>query len=123
MMPSEPKITKPLRDLASIIRSKNAGPFRLTFDILFDNEENFLCVVASNAINPKTVAQLFGVAQSQVSSLYVLPEGLAIKITLLRPKAQCASGESDVYGCQQHVPLMSLPIPLAGNYKPADTAH
>lgn len=123
MIPSESKTTRPLRDLASIIRSKNAGPFRLTFDILFDNEQNFLCVVASDVINPSAVAKLFGIARDQVSSLYVLPEGLAIKITLLRPKAQCARGESDVYGCQQHVPLMTLPIPLEGNYQPPNDSR
>ncbi len=115
---SERTSTRPLAELAAIIRSKNAGPFRLTFDILFDDEETFLAVTASNAINTSAVAALFRVAQDQVSSIYVLPEGLAIKVTLLRPKAQCAPGESDVYGCQQHVPLMTLPIPLEGNFQP-----
>ena len=118
MTTSDPIPTKTLAELASIIRSKNAGPFRLTFDILFDDEESFLAVVASDAINPAGVANLFGVEPDQVSSMHVLPEGLAIKFTLLRPTAQCANGESDVYGCQQHVPLMTLPIPLGGNYQP-----
>lgn len=116
---SDSTSSRPLAELAAIIRSKNAGPFRLTFDVLFDNEETFLAVVASNAINRESVAALFRVAEDQVSSLHVLPDGLAIKVTLLRPKAQCAPGETDVYGCQQHVPLMTLPIPLAGNFQPA----
>ena len=110
--------TRTLAELAAIIRSKNAGPFRLTFDILFDDEHAFLTVVTANAINRDTVAALFGIDPAQVSSLHVLPEGLAIKITLLRPRAQCAAGETDVYGCQQHAPLMDLPVPLTGNYAP-----
>lgn len=110
--------TRPLAELASIIRSKNAGPFRLTFDILFDDEPAFLAVAAAGVINPDAMAALFGIERAQVSSIHVLPEGLAIKITLLRPRAQCAPGETDVYGCQQHVPLMTLPVPLEGNYAP-----
>ena len=118
MKTSDSKPTRMLAELAAIIRSKNAGPFRLTFDILFDDEETFLAVVASNAIHTLSIAGLFGVDADQVSSLHVLPQGLAIKITLLRPRAQCSPGESDVYGCQQHVPLMTMPIPLAGNFQP-----
>jgi hypothetical protein len=37
----------------------------------------------------------------------------AIKITLRRPRGQCSFGESDVYGCQQHVPLLGLAVPVA----------
>ena len=110
--------TRPLAELASIIRSKNAGPFRLTFDILFDDEPAFLAVMAADVISPDAMAALFGVERARVSSIHVLPEGLAIKITLLRPRTQCAPGETDVYGCQQHVPLMTLPVPLEGNYVP-----
>jgi hypothetical protein len=36
----------------------------------------------------------------------------AIKVTLKRKRAQGARGESDMYGCQQHVPLMNLPVAL-----------
>ena len=75
-------------------------------------------MVTANVISHDTVAALFGIDRTQVSSIHVLPEGLAIKITLLRPRAQCAAGETDVYGCQQHAPLMDLPVPLAGNYAP-----
>ena len=108
--------TKALAELAAIIRSKNAGPYRLTFDILFDDESAFLAVTAANVINPDAIAGRFGIDRAQVSSIHVLPEGLAIKVTLIRPRAQCAAGETDVYGCQQHVPLMDLPVPLAGNF-------
>ena len=85
---------------------------------LFDDEPAFLAVVAADVINPDNVAALFGVDRAQVSSIHVLPEGLAIKLTLLRPRPQCSAGETDVYGCQQHVPLMTLPVPLEGNSSP-----
>lgn len=31
----------PLRDIAKVIRSKNAGPFRLTLDVIFSSREDF----------------------------------------------------------------------------------
>ena len=38
-----------LSKLAKLIRSKNAGPFELTIDIMFDNEANYLRVKNSEA--------------------------------------------------------------------------
>ena len=40
-----------LGELASLIRSKNAGPFELTFDIMFDNVDSFERVKASGALS------------------------------------------------------------------------
>ena len=108
---------KRLGDLAAIIRSKNAGPFRLTFDILFDDKESFQAVVESEVISRESIAALFNVGVEQVSSVYTLPHGLAIKATLFRPQAQCSPGERDVYGCQQHAPLMEVMVPVGGNYR------
>jgi hypothetical protein len=39
-----------LGKLASLIRSKNARPFELTFDIMFDNLASFERVKASGAL-------------------------------------------------------------------------
>jgi hypothetical protein len=99
-----------LCDLAKVIRSKNAGPFRITFDILFDSVEAFNKVRDSGAITQKTIAHAFSVPESQISSLFVVPMARAFKVTLYRPVTQGGSGESDVYGCQQHVPLLNLII-------------
>lgn len=100
--------TVPLGNLAKIIRSKNAGPFRLTFDILFEKQEAFDAVERSGVITKQNVAMAFGISDDAVSSLFVVPTGKAFKITLRRPVDQCALGETDVYGCQQHVPLMDM---------------
>jgi len=104
-----------LRDFAAIIRSKNAGPYRLTFDVLFRDDASFEAVRASGAITRETVARAYGVDPARVSSLFVVPEGRAIKVTLLRPAGQGESGDPDMYGCQQHVPLMDLPVPAQGD--------
>jgi hypothetical protein len=102
---------KRLRDYASIIRSKNAGPYRLTFDILFRDDGSFQAVCDSQAVTRENIARVYGLHPDQVSSLFVVPMGRAIKVTLLRPKGQGDFGDSDIYGCQQHAPLMDLPVP------------
>ena len=39
--------THTILQLATVIRSKNAGPFELTFDILFDDPEKYALVKRS----------------------------------------------------------------------------
>ena len=104
---------KRLRDYASIIRSKNAGPYRLTHDVLFRDEASFAAVCASEAVTKESVARAYGVPVEQISSLFVVPMGRAIKVTLHRPLGQGDFGDSDIYGCQQHAPLLDLPVPQA----------
>jgi hypothetical protein len=103
-------VAKRLRDYASIVRSKNAGPYRLTFDILFRDEESFRAVCDSQAVTRESVARAYGLPVEQVSSLFVVPMGRAIKVTILRPKGQGEFGDSDMYGCQQHAPLLDLAV-------------
>lgn len=101
---------KRLSDYASIIRSKNAGPYRLTFDILFRDDASFAAVCESQAVTRESVAHAYGVPVERISSLFVVPMGRAIKVTLLRPMGQGDFGDSDMYGCQQHAPLLDLPV-------------
>lgn len=102
--------TTPLREIASIIRSKNAGPYLLTFDVMFRTDADFERVWGAGNFTHENVARLFGVAAESVTSLFAVPRGRAIKLTLRRPLAQGAFGESDMYGCQQHAPLLDFPI-------------
>lgn len=109
-MTQNPSPTTPLCDLAAIIRSKNAGPYRITLDILFSDPEAFETVRDSGAISRASVANAYGIAEEAISSIYEIEMARAFKITLYRPVAQGDSGESDLYGCQQHVPLLTLPV-------------
>ena len=36
-----PIVPTPLRDIAKVVRSKNAGPFEITLDIIFKSKEDF----------------------------------------------------------------------------------
>ena len=104
--------TLPLSALADIIRSKNAGPFRITLDILFGDPARYRLVRDSGAVTRETVAEAYGIAPQEITSFFEVDMANAIKITLRRPRTQGAFGESDVYGCQQHVPLLGIAVPV-----------
>ena len=106
------KTTRPLSELADIIRSKNAGPYRITFDILFADPVRYRMVRDSKGVTRETVAAAYGVSPSEITSFFEVDMASAIKITLRRPRGQGSFGESDIYGCQQHVDLLGLAIPV-----------
>lgn len=103
---------RPLKDLADIIRSKNAGPYRITFDILFRDHARYDTVRKTGAITPRSVAAAYGLDPAAISSFFEIDMANAIKITIKRPRAQGALGDGDMYGCQHHVPLMEMLIPM-----------
>jgi hypothetical protein len=105
--------TQPLCELADIIRSKNAGPFRITFDILFADPMHYRQVRDSGAVTIETVAAAYRIDPSEITSFFHVDMANAIKVTLRRPRGQGSFGESDIYGCQQHVPLLGLAIPVS----------
>lgn len=98
-----------LKDLASVIRSKNAGPLCLTIDIFFRDRVAFDRALASDALAPAQVALRYGLAPTQVRR-FDLPEILAIKLSM--PRQVCAGdpGDGDVYGAQQHAPLLEVAV-------------
>jgi hypothetical protein len=106
------KRTVPLSQLADIIRSKNAGPFRITFDILFSDPARYRMVRDSGALTRETIAKAYGISPSDIISFFAVDMASAIKVTLRRPRTQGSFGESDMYGCQQHAPLHDLAVPV-----------
>ncbi len=99
-----------LFDLCSLIRSKNAGPFVLTFDLMFRDEEKYLRVKKAQPVDAMLMARLYGVAPEAITVVYH-DNARAIKVSMPRPVFQCDLGDSDCYGGQQYVPLLSIPVP------------
>ncbi|MDD3930600.1 MAG: DUF4387 domain-containing protein [Clostridiaceae bacterium] len=102
-----------LIDITDVIRSKNAGPYELTFDIMFKSLDWFEKVVAADAINTDTVCRLFQLQPDDVLNIIPFKPAKAIKITIKRPLCSGDLGETDVYGAQQHAPLLSLELNLS----------
>jgi hypothetical protein len=100
-----------LAERATLIRSKNAGPFFLTFDILFDDEQQYQLVKASQCLNEQAFARLYGCPVETVR-FFVCDHALAFKFSIPRPLPQGDMGDGDLHGGQQFIPLMSIEIPL-----------
>ncbi|MEK6710228.1 MAG: DUF4387 domain-containing protein [Nitrospinota bacterium] len=100
-----------LYDLAEVLRSKNAGPLFITLDVLFPDEATYRRVAGSEALSPGAVAAFYGVRPEDVKIVY-FDAANAIKVTFPRVgPTSGAPGDRDVYGAQQHVPLLGLMIP------------
>jgi hypothetical protein len=97
-----------LSDLAQVIRSKNAGPRRLTLDVMFATDADYQRVAQSPALSRAHIAALYRVPEDDVAVI-PYPLGRAIKITLPRDTAG-DPGDRDVYGAQQHAPLLGIEL-------------
>jgi hypothetical protein len=100
-----------LDSLASIIRSKNASPFRVTIDIFFDDLVSYQKVKDSEVLTPELVAKLYRLPKSQVEGIYFVNQALGIKITLIKEYPSDHFLSSDCHGAQQHFPFLSIQIP------------
>ena len=103
--------TRRLIELARVIRSKNAGPFELTFDIMFADAESYERVKRSGVINAELFAKLYAVPVGSVLSVHAFNPALSFKATIARPISSGTAGDSDVFGAQQHAPLLDVEIP------------
>jgi hypothetical protein len=99
-----------LDELAKIIRSKNAKPFVLTIDVLFDGDDTYQRVVSSGALNSAEVASRFRVAADDVQ-VFPYPAAYAIKVTFPRQHPAGSFEDDDLIGAQQATPLLDLEIP------------
>lgn len=103
-----------LGDLAGVLRSKNAGALLCTLDVIFEDDATYRRVCDSGVITPELVARLYGIAADEVS---IIPYDVAyaIKITIPRRVPSGSFGDTDVYGAQQHAPLINIEIPRDGS--------
>lgn len=95
--------------MAKVIRSKNAGPCLLTLDLLLPDQVSFDYVAQRASSLRRQVAERYGRSENEVAVLPFAP-ALAIKITLPRDVMSGDVGDRDVYGAQQHAPLLDLEL-------------
>lgn len=98
-----------LYDLARSVRSKNAGPFRLTIDVMFADADAFQRAADAEGMRPERIAELYDVSADNVNVIS-FERILTIKVTVPRLVGSGAPGDRDVYGCGQHFPLASVEV-------------
>jgi hypothetical protein len=100
-----------LVDMVAFLFSKNAGPYLITFDIVFPDDESYEHVLNSRVVSKPTIASLFGIPESRVLSIHEYPAGRIIKFTIVREHSSGAFGDRSVFGSQQWAPLIDLEVP------------
>lgn len=110
---------KTLGDIASVVRSKNAGPYEITLDVIFDDPAVYRRVKEAGLLTPQRIADLYGIAVSDIVWSGFFDPALAFKATIPRrrgSKLQPSGGfmENDVHGSQNHLPLLTLSLESSG---------
>jgi hypothetical protein len=102
-----------IHELTTVLSSKGAGPFRTTFDLFFDEDASYKRVKDSGVLTKERIAGLYNMKPDEVFGIFFVDSIRGIKITIPKP-ADMASGAPrcrDLFGAQQHIPLMELDIP------------
>jgi Domain of unknown function (DUF4387) len=99
-----------LCNLARLVRSKNAGPFVLTFDILFDERDKYERVKRSGVLSKETFARLYKCREEDVR-FFECDNALGFKFSMARRIFQGDLGDADLHGGHQNYPLMNLDVP------------
>ncbi|MBM3733733.1 MAG: DUF4387 domain-containing protein [Rhodospirillales bacterium] len=93
-------------DRIKVLRSKNAGPYALTFDVVFRDPADFRAFAAR--VRPDDVARAYGRPVTDVISTETIEALNAFKVSLVRDQPAGHPGDSDCYGMNQEEPLARL---------------
>jgi len=98
---------KRLIDYTKILRSKNAGPLYITYDLIFHTREDMEYV--EQRLEKGMIAKAYDVEESKID---IIPYGVvnSIKITFPRKNISGSLADNDIYGCQQHMPLANIEL-------------
>ena len=100
-----------LADIATKVRSKNAGPFWLTFDIFCAGQGEFRQVCAS--LSTERVASALQVSPEQLKRFEIADLNV-LKFSLPRPQIQGTRLDRDMHGASF---ANILADPLCGKYQ------
>ena len=98
---------KRLVDYTKILRSKNAGPLFITFDLIFSRSDEMDYVLEK--LTKSDVARAYGIDEKEIDIIAYKVVN-SIKITFPRRNISGSLCDSDIYGCQMHMPLANIEI-------------
>lgn len=102
-----------LGDCCDIVRSKNAGPFLITIDLMFSDYETYRSVLEGGFLSKEVVAAAYGIPVTEILVFETLDALRAVKFTYRRRRSSGSPGESDCYGMNQEAPLLNIRFPAA----------
>lgn len=101
-----------LTELAKAIRSKNAGPDKITFDVILKDRAAFDRVRRSGVLSRASVCALYGIDDARLSDHVEFAPANAIKFTMYRLVPSGSLGDPDIFGSQQYGPLLEIDVPM-----------
>ena len=102
-----------LGDIARVLRSKNAGAFEITFDVFFPDKASYEALRRSGIFTADLLASLYHIKPENVRSIHWYDEVNAVKATIPRRLSCGEPGDTDVYACQQYIPLWYVEVPYS----------
>ena len=99
-----------LHELARLIRSKNAGPFELTIDVMFESRDAYDRVRRSGVLSVERLAEIYRVDPALMTT-FEADIALAIKVSFPRYAASGSFDDTDIFGGQFHSPIVRLEVP------------
>ena len=93
-----------------MIRSRNAGAFVVSIDVIFRDEASYRRALDANVFDPTRIGELYHLDASVVR---VIPHEITwgIKVTMPRQAPSGAITDTDIDSAQSYVPLLSLTVP------------
>ncbi|KAF1998849.1 hypothetical protein P154DRAFT_577470 [Amniculicola lignicola CBS 123094] len=109
---------KVLGDISRVLRSKNAGPYEITVDIMFATKAQYHLVKTANVLNQTIFARLMEVEETDIIWSGFFDQALAFKVTIPRmwrgkPVANGSFMENDVHGSQKYLSLFHMKLPAS----------
>ena len=98
---------KKLIEYTKILRSKNAGPLFITFDLIFNTSEDMQYV--AERLTKEQISKAYDVAAEKID-IIAYDVVNSIKITFPRKNISGSLADDDIYGCQQHIPLSNIEL-------------
>jgi hypothetical protein len=100
----------PLPALAKVLRSKNAGPYEICFDIIFYSMECLERAEKSSELSRAKIMALYGVPEDKIIACQFLRQAKAYKCTIPRDGIAGSFGDRDLHASQQYIPLLSIRV-------------
>lgn len=91
------------------IRSKNAGPFWITVDLFFADEETLVWTADAPVLSAEALGRVFGVDPDQIKR-FVVTSLCVFKFSYPRREPQGGIVERDMHGGQQYVRLLDVEV-------------
>jgi len=82
----------------------------LTLDVIFRSADDYLRLKERNFFTPELIAELYHADPKDVFKIVYFDPAIAVKATMKRPVPSGGLGDTDIYGAQQHAPLLGLMV-------------